>query len=138
MNTAPVSAADWFSLGLSLVEQCRYGEALAAYNHAIALDERYALAWLHRGNVLVLLERSAEALAAYDRAIALSPTYAPAHFNRAQILRSLGAYGNAIASYNQAERHAQNESEQAQYTLAKADIFLQGQLHPSEPESIVV
>lgn len=54
-----------------LLDWCvgNHGDALAAIERAIALDDGSAVRWLHRGQLLVLLHRLDEAERAFDRAL---------------------------------------------------------------------
>ena len=48
-----------------------YQDALRAFEQAIRLDPRYALAWRKKGDVLRQMNRREESLAAYERATKL-------------------------------------------------------------------
>jgi tetratricopeptide (TPR) repeat protein len=59
-----------------------FDEALASYDHALALKPDYFDALNNRGVTLHELRRFPEALASYDRALALRPDHAGALNNR--------------------------------------------------------
>jgi Tfp pilus assembly protein PilF len=80
----------------------RYGEALASYDRAIALEPGIPETHNNRGNLLRILRRHEDALACFDKAIALRPDYAVAYRNRGIVLRELHSYTDALASYDKA------------------------------------
>ena len=88
--------------GNALLALGRPGDALAAYDQALALGPGNAIAHMDRGTALLTLGRSEDALAAYDQALALSPRYAIAHINRGNALEALGRSEDALAAYDQA------------------------------------
>ncbi len=53
----------------------KYPEALADFNRAIELDERYALAIASRGQTYRLMGKYPEALVDFDKAIELNGKY---------------------------------------------------------------
>lgn len=61
----------WCARGAALKKSGALQDALASYDHALALRPDYALAVHYRANVLRALGRKDEALAAYRRALAL-------------------------------------------------------------------
>jgi tetratricopeptide (TPR) repeat protein len=110
--------------GQAHCEAERFGEALAAFDQAIALDPNYCQAWNNKANALCGLQRYAEALAAYDRAVALRPDYHQAWFNRGLLLTEMMAYGNALESYDRAIALEPDP----RYLHARADIWLKQKL----------
>ncbi|HEX9413121.1 MAG TPA: tetratricopeptide repeat protein, partial [Ktedonobacterales bacterium] len=69
-------AVVWRNLGSVLRSQNLFEEALAAYDHAIAIQPDYASAWRNKGSLFRSQRRYDEALAAYDRALQIEPDYA--------------------------------------------------------------
>src|SRR5438045_1219504 len=63
----------------------RYEEALADFDRAIALDEKYAWAIASRGEIYRLMKRYEEALADFDHAIALNEKSDWYRYLRAQV-----------------------------------------------------
>ena len=95
---------DWLKEGNAHHRAGQSNEALAAYDHAIALDPGYAPAYASKGRILQNLKRYNEALAAYDHAIALDPNYASAYNDKGHTLHDLGRYEEALDYYSQAIR----------------------------------
>jgi tetratricopeptide (TPR) repeat protein len=114
----------WHKQGCALCEAEQYAEALAAFDHAIALDPNFCRAWSNRGNALCAIKRYAEALAAYDRAVAIQPEYHQAWFNRGLLFAELLAYGNALESYSRAIAIHPDP----RYLHAREDIWLKRKL----------
>lgn len=84
----PKRADAWVYLGMVLNDREHYHEALAAYEHALAIEPENASAWTNRGNTLGLLSRHIDALASHKKALALSPSFARGHTNLGvQLLR---------------------------------------------------
>jgi tetratricopeptide (TPR) repeat protein len=67
------SAGDWFNLGFLLEKHGRLEDAVAAFERAVALDEKLDRAWYGLGLVLVALGRHDEAAAALKRNTQLQP-----------------------------------------------------------------
>ena len=65
-------AGEWNARGETDHVTGRYGEAVAAYDHAIAIDPSYAEAWRNRGLSLTLLNRTAESEDSFSRALAIN------------------------------------------------------------------
>jgi tetratricopeptide (TPR) repeat protein len=115
---APDMAFLHFGHGAALNEAGRHEAAIEALDRAIALDPRYALAYMQRGNAYAgqayafdpyelppaarpLAER---ALKDYDKAIALNPALAPAYAARASLLVQLRQEDKARADAETAIR----------------------------------
>jgi tetratricopeptide (TPR) repeat protein len=64
---------DWGAKGQTLRQSGRHGEALAAYEQALALHPNESEYWREKGILLVILERSGEALTALNEALTRSP-----------------------------------------------------------------
>ncbi len=98
--------ADYFDalhlIAVIRTQQRRLDEALANYDHALALRPHHAEALRNRGAALHKLKRFDEALASYDRALAVQPDYADALYNRGITLHELRRFDEALASYDRA------------------------------------
>ncbi len=82
----------------------RYSEAVAAYDRALALDDKYTWTWIGKGDALRHLQRYEEALAAYDQALALDKRNRFAWNGKATALRSLGRTAEAEQAEQQARQ----------------------------------
>jgi tetratricopeptide (TPR) repeat protein len=116
----------WDAQCRNFAAQANYGDAIAAFDRAIALDPTYAQAWNHKASALAHLKHYAEAFAIFDKAVALQPLYHQAWFNRGLLLTEMGAYGTAVESYNRAIALEANPV----YLHAREDIFLKKKLIP--------
>lgn len=85
--------------GLALGEQGRFGEAAAAFRHAVALNPEAAASWSNLGMMLKTEGRFPEAFAAHDRAVALAPDDARFRVNRAVALLKAGEWARAWPDY---------------------------------------
>jgi tetratricopeptide (TPR) repeat protein len=101
-HLAPRSFDAWGNLGHVFDELGRWQEALAADEHAIAIDDQQARVWYNKGTTLNNLQRYDEALAAFDRALALDPHRAETWFNKGNVLYSLKRYDEALAACDRA------------------------------------
>jgi hypothetical protein len=95
----------------------RYDEAMNAYDRALAINPKYAIAWFNRGNVLLETTRLDDALVAYDHAIGLDPNYVDAHFAQGFIHLRKGDFTRGWAKYEWRLRDP--KSEHSQRTFAQ-------------------
>lgn len=88
--------------GNVLTAMGRPGEALAAYDQALAARPDFFEALFNRANLLLETRRTEEALAGFERAVAVRPDAAPVWNNRGTALRHLRRLEEALASYDRA------------------------------------
>jgi tetratricopeptide (TPR) repeat protein len=88
-------------LGAALMTLGRYGEALASYEAALALEPQQPDALVSSAAALRALGRSEEALARASAALVRQPT-PEAHCQQGGALRDLGRLGEAVASFDRA------------------------------------
>lgn len=98
----PGSPQAWFLLGMAVLSQRRFEDALTPFRRALALDGGLAAAHFNLGFALESLERLDEALAAYRQAAAANPRLADAHNNQGNVLQKLKRHAEALAAYDQA------------------------------------
>lgn len=88
--------------GNVLTAMGRAGEALAAYDQALAARPDFFEALFNRANLLLENRRNEDALAGFERAVAARPDAAPVWNNRGTALRGLRRLDEALASYDRA------------------------------------
>jgi tetratricopeptide (TPR) repeat protein len=98
-GAAQATRGSWLFEGLTLVEQGRSTEALAAFEQALALDPAYAQAHNGRGLALYHLRQYVEALVPLERALSLDPGDVSAWYGRGLVLEQLQHYTEALAAY---------------------------------------
>ena len=80
----------------------RYEEALADFDRAVSLDEKYDWAIVRRGETYFQMGRYEEALADFDRAVSLDEKYTWAIARRGQTYFQLDRYEEALADFDRA------------------------------------
>lgn len=100
---------DIYEKGLTLFNQERYEEAIAAFEEAINLKPKVAIAWISRGVALERLKLHAEALASHEQAIQLEPDNFLAWYNKGVQLQELGRYQEAIVAHEHALKLQPND-----------------------------
>ena len=90
------------NLGNALKALKHLDQALAIYNHALAMKPDDAEAHLHIGKLLMGLGRLEEALDSYERAVCLRKDCAEAHCDKGNALFELRRFELAIASFGDA------------------------------------
>jgi tetratricopeptide (TPR) repeat protein len=88
--------------GMASFDSGRREEALADFERAIALNDRYADAWIGRASAHLAARRPAQALADLERALALDEGYASAWDKRCLALSELGRIQEARAACERA------------------------------------
>ena len=96
------SALAWVHKGDAFGLQQRYDEALNAYNQALLLDPKLALAHHEKGNILYKQRHFKESLAAHNAAIRYGPKNAHFHHRRGDALYMGKKYADALAAYQMA------------------------------------
>jgi len=90
-----------YGLGSALRKSRRFVQALASFDHAIALAPNLG-GYLERGDVLIELSRAGDALGTYEQVLALRPGSATAWHGRGFALELLGRTEEALDSYERA------------------------------------
>src|SRR5262249_21766079 len=85
-----------YNRGVALQQLHRFGEALASYDHALALRPEFPEALNNRGFCLQCLQRYGEARESYDRALEQRPNFADALYNRGASLSALHRHDEAV------------------------------------------
>ena len=100
-------AEAWLGKGTALSQMGRSGEALAAQEKAIELNESDVQAWMGKAMALSKLGRDEEAVQAYDRIFELYPSeeqrifdYPYIWYSKGRVLEKLGREEEAAQAYN--------------------------------------
>jgi len=91
-----------WDVGNALLKLERYEEAIAAYDHALAIQPNNHEALNNKGLALGNLGHHEEAIVAFDQALAIKPDLHEAFYNKGVALGNLGCHEEAIAAYDQA------------------------------------
>lgn len=102
----------------ALYEARQFGEALAAFQEALAANPGSVPLQFNIGNTLRELKRYREAVAAYDMLLAATPNMAIAHHNRATCLLHLGDLQAGFREYEW-RKHCPGFVDDPRYTLAR-------------------
>jgi tetratricopeptide (TPR) repeat protein len=114
-----------YRVGVNLLSQERYIEALPYLDDAVQAAPSFAIAHMARGMALANSEREAEALDAYQRAIQIDPTFAPTWAQRAILWLRRQEWQAAISDATRAVTLAPNDPmayeirAQARYALGQ-------------------
>jgi len=93
---------DHFNIGLELIGQQRYDEAIKAFSTAIEIIPQDYQAYNYRGAARALKGDYDGAIADYNKAIEIRPRYAEAYNNRGFARTQRGDLPNAIDDYDRA------------------------------------
>ncbi|MDA0305459.1 MAG: tetratricopeptide repeat protein [Proteobacteria bacterium] len=118
--TKAAPSADLFNLlGSALKRDARGGDAIKAFENAIALAPDLAEAHYNLGNVLSIEGRPDDAAESYNKARQLAPDFADAHYKYAGVLGKLGRLEEAIDAYRDVIGLKPGDAD-AHYNLANA------------------
>jgi Flp pilus assembly protein TadD len=92
----------WNAIGIARAGAGRTAEAVDAFEHALRLDPRNAVACQNIGIALVQAGNFAGALAAFDRAFAINDRLPRAWNGRGVALEQLGRHPEAVAAWKRA------------------------------------
>jgi len=96
------SAEIYNDRGVCYYELGQYESAVADFNEALKLNDRYCQAHTNRGNCLRKQGNNKEAMDDYARAIELDPQNPKAFNNRGALALKMGRYAEALADFEQA------------------------------------
>jgi len=99
---SPHKARGYNNLGLAFEHDRKFFEAIADFDKAIEINDRYAEGYNNRAGVYNQINNFAQAIADYDKAIELTPFYAEAYYNRGVAYASRGFLTQAFLDFNKA------------------------------------
>lgn len=100
-GSVPDSPEAWVEAAIAHIQGARFAEALAAADHALALDPNHVNAWFAKSNVLANLG-SEEAVIAYNHALILDPNNALGWISKGNVLYALERREEALVAYERA------------------------------------
>ncbi|WP_341527897.1 tetratricopeptide repeat protein [Nostoc sp. UHCC 0302] len=102
MFITPITAGDFFKLGVDKMQRGDYQEAIENFNQTIQLQKDFAMAYSDRCLAYLQLQDYHQAIADCTQAINFAPAHFEAYLNRGLAHYRKGNYSAAIADYNQA------------------------------------
>ncbi len=105
LKRQPVSARDYYLLGVALARQEQFAPAIEKLRRAVDINPKHYWSWFRLGLCYSETQEHHLALAAYDVCIALWPEFAWAYLNRGGIQAHLGQTDRAIEDFKQALEH---------------------------------
>ncbi len=97
-----MTAEEYFEQGKIHYENKEYEKALASFDEAIKIDERFAKYWNGKGIIFSELKSCDKALECFDKAIALGPNYASSWNGKGNAYFLLKKYDKALECCNKA------------------------------------
>lgn len=94
------TAEEYNESGSRLLAVGLLDEAIAEFDHAIAMRPDFAEAFNNRGSARFASRAYGEALADLDKALSLDPRLVSALFNRGQTYNAMGRFDDAIRDFN--------------------------------------
>lgn len=95
-----VAAIEWCNKGKNYILTKEYDKAIGAFTSAIAFNQSYAEAYLHRGIAYFSNSQLDLAIDNYGKAISINPNYEEAYYNRAFAYSKKGLLDLEIADLN--------------------------------------
>ena len=129
---APEHADAHFLLGMVAASARRYGEACAAIEHALTIDESRSDYHAQHARCLALLKQDDEARAAAERAESLAPTDGLTLDTLGVVWSRLGDHDRAVAAFQRAVMQTPSNAEY-HYNLA-ASLRILGRFDDAERE----
>jgi tetratricopeptide (TPR) repeat protein len=96
LEVAPESDTAHINLGVELMSQRKFEQALSHYNRALQLNPKYPKTYNNLGIALKSMGRLNDAVSYYRKAVELDPNYVEAYNNLANALRLQGKLDEAV------------------------------------------
>jgi CHAT domain-containing protein/tetratricopeptide (TPR) repeat protein len=91
-----------YKLGLDRAKSGQHKKAIAAFEEALRIDDKFHLAWNEKGKALNYLGRNSEAIAAFEEALKIDDKFHWAWNGKGIALNNLGRNSEAIAAFEEA------------------------------------
>lgn len=141
-----------FVLGTTRQKQGHYRESLSAFDQAIAIDPKFAAAYVRRGESLLELDDHKAAMANFSKAIQLVPTDWLSYKLRGRIYFEQNEYEKAISDFSASIKYAKDPENKAEmyknrgkmyanlgkHDLALADLTMSVNLEPFSARSALL
>lgn len=108
-NVTPLSAIEFFDLGVDKLKYRNYHQALGDFTQAIERDANFAAAYSNRCLVYLHLNEPAKSIEDCTAALQLNPDNTEAYLNRGLAYYRQGNYPAAISEYNQVIERQPND-----------------------------
>lgn len=112
-----------FILGTVQESKGHYRESLSAFDKAIALDPKFAAAYVQRGQSLLALDDHKGAMVNLSKAIQLAPTDFEAYRLRGRIYFERGQYSKAISDFSVAIKYAKSPNDKASMFKMRGKMY---------------
>jgi tetratricopeptide (TPR) repeat protein len=116
------------NLGLVLVAQRRFGDAVLAFEQSLAARPKHPATLIALANALTLANRPQEAIERCNEALAVEPGNVDARHNKAVALRALNRFRDAMAELEVLLSRDPDDAD-AEYNLALTELALGDYLH---------
>lgn len=112
-----------FLLGTTKQKQGHFRESLRAFDQAIAIDPKFASAYVMRGRSFLELDDHASAMPDFTRAIQLAPTHWLAYKLRGRIFFEKNDLQKSLADYSSAAKYATAPEDKAEMFKNQGKIY---------------
>ncbi|MBC8000307.1 MAG: tetratricopeptide repeat protein, partial [Leptolyngbya sp.] len=122
-NTPSPRSMRSFKLGTARQNQGHYRESLSAFDQAIAIDPKFAAAYVRRGESLLELDDHKAAMANFSKAIQLVPTDWLSYKLRGRIYFEQNDYEKAISDFSASIKYAKNPHHKAEMYKNRGKMY---------------
>ena len=108
----------WNSLGSAELRQGNHGNAIDAFDYALAINEDFVTAYFNKGSALIATDRFIEAIEIYEQSVSFDIAGSLAYHQIGYCNEQLGNFDKAIVMYNKATK-IDNEFAESWISLAR-------------------
>ena len=129
LRDAPYSARAHNNVGIVLMNQGKYDEALVKYREAVRLKPDYSHPYHNIGHMLAVVKRYKEAVPFYEKAQKLNPYEWKTYQDLGQVYFLLGRYSEAKPQLTKAIQLGSTDPNKLQLILKKIEELESLQIH---------